>query len=101
MQRATKIVATIGPASSSPEILLQMMQAGLDVVRLNFSHGTADQYEVGTNPPSFDKQFVRDWLEAQPWGKTAPAPALPADVVEKTAAKYQEALERITGQSLA
>jgi phosphoribosylaminoimidazole-succinocarboxamide synthase len=44
---------------------------------------------------------VRDWLEAQPWGKTAPAPALPADVVEKTAAKYQEALERITGQSLA
>ena len=42
----------------------------------------ADQYEVGTNPPSFDKQFVRDWLEAQPWGKTAPAPALPADVVE-------------------
>ena len=50
----------------------------------------ADQYEVGTNPPSFDKQFVRDWLEAQPWGKTAPAPALPADVVEKTAAKYRK-----------
>ncbi|WP_258399088.1 pyruvate kinase, partial [Burkholderia multivorans] len=44
MQRATKIVATIGPASSSPEILLQMMQAGLDVVRLNFSHGTADDH---------------------------------------------------------
>ncbi|AIO76717.1 phosphoribosylaminoimidazolesuccinocarboxamide synthase [Burkholderia multivorans] len=61
----------------------------------------ADQYQVGTNPPSFDKQFVRDWLEAQPWDKTAPAPALPADVVEKTAAKYQEALERITGQPLA
>jgi phosphoribosylaminoimidazole-succinocarboxamide synthase len=61
----------------------------------------ADQYEVGTNPPAFDTQFVRDCLEAQPWGKTAPAPALPADVVEKTAAKYQEALERITGQSLA
>ena len=44
MQRAAKIVATIGPASSSPEILLQMMQAGLDVVRLNFSHGTADDH---------------------------------------------------------
>ncbi|MGN6808503.1 MAG: pyruvate kinase, partial [Trinickia sp.] len=44
MHRATKIVATIGPASSSPEVLLQMMQAGLDVVRLNFSHGTADDH---------------------------------------------------------
>jgi phosphoribosylaminoimidazole-succinocarboxamide synthase len=61
----------------------------------------ADQYRVGTNPPSFDKQFVRDWLEAQPWGKTAPAPALPADVVAKTSEKYQEALERLTGQKLA
>ncbi|MDL5439778.1 phosphoribosylaminoimidazolesuccinocarboxamide synthase, partial [Escherichia coli] len=59
------------------------------------------QYEVGTNPPSFDKQFVRDWLEAQDWPKTAPAPKLPDDVVAKTSAKYQEALERITGETLA
>jgi phosphoribosylaminoimidazole-succinocarboxamide synthase len=60
----------------------------------------ADGYQVGSNPPSFDKQFVRDWLETQPWGKTAPAPALPAEVVERTAAKYREALERLTGQAL-
>ncbi|HJW11102.1 MAG TPA: phosphoribosylaminoimidazolesuccinocarboxamide synthase [Albitalea sp.] len=55
----------------------------------------------GRNPPSYDKQFVRDWLEqatvnGQPWGKTPPAPPLPADVVAKTAAKYREALQRLT-----
>jgi phosphoribosylaminoimidazole-succinocarboxamide synthase len=61
----------------------------------------ADQYQVGTNPPSFDKQFVRDWLETQDWGKTAPAPKLPEDVIAKTSSKYQEALERLTGQTLA
>lgn len=60
----------------------------------------ADQYQVGTNPPSFDKQFVRDWLETQDWGKTAPAPKLPEDVIAKTSSKYQEALERLTGQTL-
>jgi phosphoribosylaminoimidazole-succinocarboxamide synthase len=60
----------------------------------------ADQYQVGTNPPSFDKQFVRDWLETQPWKKEPPAPKLPDEVVTKTAAKYQEALERLTGQTL-
>jgi phosphoribosylaminoimidazole-succinocarboxamide synthase len=60
----------------------------------------ADEYQVGSNPPSFDKQFVRDWLMAQKWDKTPPAPALPADVIERTAAKYREALERITGQAL-
>ncbi|MFM7342490.1 MAG: phosphoribosylaminoimidazolesuccinocarboxamide synthase [Betaproteobacteria bacterium] len=54
------------------------------------------------NPPSYDKQFVRDWLEAvridgKPWNKTAPAPHLPAEVAEKTAAKYREALDRLTG----
>jgi phosphoribosylaminoimidazole-succinocarboxamide synthase len=54
----------------------------------------------GTNPPSYDKQFVRDWLEqatlnGKPWGKTAPAPALPAEVVERTAAKYREAFDRL------
>jgi phosphoribosylaminoimidazole-succinocarboxamide synthase len=61
----------------------------------------ADEYRVGTNPPSFDKQFVRDWLETQDWGKTAPAPKLPEDVIAKTSEKYQEALERLTGQMLA
>ncbi|MFD1555248.1 phosphoribosylaminoimidazolesuccinocarboxamide synthase [Paraburkholderia silviterrae] len=61
----------------------------------------ADQYQVGSNPPSFDKQFVRDWLETQPWKKEPPAPKLPDDVITKTSAKYQEALERLTGQKLA
>lgn len=57
----------------------------------------ADSYVAGSNPPSFDKQFVRDWLEASGWNKTPPAPAVPLDVREKTAAKYREALERLTG----
>ena len=61
----------------------------------------ADQYQVGTNPPSFDKQFVRDWLETQPWKKEPPAPKLPDDVVTKTGEKYHEALERLTGHKLA
>lgn len=56
----------------------------------------ADGYLEGTSPPSFDKQFVRDWLETQVWDKTPPAPRLPADVIEKTAAKYREALTRLT-----
>ena len=56
----------------------------------------ADGYREGISPPSFDKQFVRDWLETQPWGKTPPAPRLPKDVLEKTAAKYREALDRLT-----
>ncbi|OHX16459.1 phosphoribosylaminoimidazolesuccinocarboxamide synthase [Chromobacterium amazonense] len=57
----------------------------------------ADSYQPGSNPPSFDKQFVRDWLEASGWNKQAPAPAVPLEVREKTAAKYREALERLTG----
>lgn len=57
----------------------------------------ADQYQAGSNPPSFDKQFVRDWLETTGWNKTPPAPAVPADIAEKTAAKYREALERLVG----
>ncbi len=61
----------------------------------------ADGYRVGQNPPSFDKQFVRDWLEASGWNKTPPPPALPADIIEKTAAKYREAYERITGAAYA
>jgi phosphoribosylaminoimidazole-succinocarboxamide synthase len=61
----------------------------------------ADSYAPGMSPPSFDKQFVRDYLETlKDWNKTAPAPALPPDVIEKTGAKYREALERLTGESL-
>ena len=56
-----------------------------------------DQYRVGISPPSFDKQFVRDWLEAQHWNKQPPAPALPADVLAKTAAKYEEAARLLMG----
>ena len=52
----------------------------------------ADRYAPGSNPPSYDKQFVRDWLETQNWNKEAPAPALPPDVLAKTAEKYEEAL---------
>jgi phosphoribosylaminoimidazole-succinocarboxamide synthase len=58
----------------------------------------ADQYEVGTSPPSFDKQFVRDWLQAQNWDKKPPAPALPLDVLVRTAQKYREALKMLVGQ---
>ncbi len=54
-------------------------------------------YRVGISPPSFDKQFVRDWLEAQPWNKKAPAPHLPPDVLAKTSEKYQEALRLLVG----
>ena len=61
----------------------------------------ADSYAEGISPPSFDKQFVRDYLETlSDWNKTAPAPALPADVIEKTGAKYREALQRLTGNEL-
>ena len=57
---------------------------------------SVDTYQEGTNPPSFDKQFVRDWLENSGWNKQAPAPKVPADVIEKTVAKYQEALDLLT-----
>ena len=63
--------------------------------------GYDEAYRTGANPPSYDKQFVRDWLEqvridGKPWDKTAPAPRLPQDVIDKTAAKYREALQRLT-----
>ena len=60
----------------------------------------AESYVLGKNPPSYDKQYVRDWLEASGWNKTAPAPALPADVAKKTSEKYMEAFERLTGHAL-
>jgi len=65
---------------------------------------SADSYQEGSNPPSFDKQFLRDWLETarvdgKPWGKKAPAPTLPDGVVAQTAAKYREALTRLLGEA--
>ena len=60
-----------------------------------------DQYVVGQSPPSFDKQFVRDYLETLDWDKTPPAPRLPKNVIEKTSAKYLEAFRRLTGSELA
>jgi phosphoribosylaminoimidazole-succinocarboxamide synthase len=60
-----------------------------------------DQYVVGQSPPSFDKQFVRDYLETLDWDKTPPAPRLPKEVIEKTSAKYLEAFRRLTSGELA
>jgi phosphoribosylaminoimidazole-succinocarboxamide synthase len=60
-----------------------------------------DEYSVGQSPPSFDKQFVRDYLETLDWDKTPPAPRLPKDVVEKTSTKYLEAFRRLTGSEIA
>lgn len=60
----------------------------------------ADSYKVGSNPPSYDKQFVRDWLESIGWNKAPPAPALPDDIALKTSEKYMEAFERLTGHPL-
>lgn len=61
----------------------------------------ADRYEPGRGQPSFDKQFVRDWLAATDWDKNSPPPALPDDIVAKTRAKYVEAYERLTGKPFA
>jgi phosphoribosylaminoimidazole-succinocarboxamide synthase len=60
----------------------------------------ADQYAVGKNPPSFDKQYVRDWLEASGWDKKEPGPELPPDVAAKTSEKYHEAYRLLTGKTL-
>lgn len=57
----------------------------------------ADQYDTGMSPPSYDKQFIRDWLETQPWDKTPPAPVPPEEIINKTSEKYLEALTRLTG----
>jgi phosphoribosylaminoimidazole-succinocarboxamide synthase len=61
----------------------------------------ADSYAPGSSPPSFDKQYVRDWLEAQPWDKTPPGPELPDEVRNGTAARYREAYERLAGRPFA
>lgn len=58
-----------------------------------------DSYQVGTNPPSFDKQFVRDWLESSGWNKQPPAPHVPQEIIDKTVAKYREALTLLTGKA--
>jgi len=59
-----------------------------------------DEYKPGSSPPSYDKQYVRDYLETLDWNKTPPAPRLPADVIAKTSQKYREAFQRLTGQQL-
>jgi phosphoribosylaminoimidazole-succinocarboxamide synthase len=59
-----------------------------------------DEYRPGSSPPSFDKQYVRDYLETLAWNKTPPAPRLPAEVIARTSDKYREALRRLTGQEL-
>ena len=56
----------------------------------------ADTYRAGMSPPSFDKQFVRDYLETLDWNKKAPGPKLPPEIIAKTAANYREALQRLT-----
>jgi len=61
----------------------------------------ADSYKVGISPPSFDKQYVRDYLETLDWDKKPPAPKLPPEVIARTSQKYREALERLTGRKLA
>ena len=61
----------------------------------------AETYQVGSNPPSYDKQYVRDWLESINWNKAPPAPVLPDDVAQKTSEKYLEAFEKLTGKKLA
>lgn len=60
----------------------------------------AESYKVGSNPPSYDKQYVRDWLESIAWNKAPPAPALPLDVAQRTSEKYMEAFEKLTGNKL-
>jgi phosphoribosylaminoimidazole-succinocarboxamide synthase len=60
----------------------------------------ADQYKPGSSPPSFDKQYVRDYLETLGWNKKPPAPRLPADVIARTSEKYREALVRLTGRNV-
>ena len=59
-----------------------------------------DSYQVGISPPSYDKQFVRDYLETLDWNKEPPAPKLPPDVIARTSEKYREALQRLTGRTL-
>src|SRR5262249_44235570 len=58
----------------------------------------ADEYRPGGPQPSFDKQYVRDWLDASGWNREPPPPSLPEEVVEQTAARYREAYERLTGE---
>ncbi len=60
----------------------------------------AESYDTGMSPPSYDKQFIRDWLETQTWDKTPPAPVPPAEIIEKTAAKYREALVKLAGRDV-
>ena len=57
-----------------------------------------DNYQVGTSPQSFDKQFIRDWLEIQDWDKTPPPPKLPENIIQETSQKYLDIFEKLTGE---
>ena len=75
---------------------ISALQGTLVLSRKMCIRDRVDTYKEGTNPPSFDKQFVRDWLEQSGWNKQPPAPKVPKEVIEKTVAKYQEALDLLT-----
>ena len=101
MRRATHLAGRrLAPAvDGSPESRMILIDEVLTPDSSRF--WDAATYEPGRPQESFDKQFVRDWLETQPWDKTDPGPELPPDVIEGTRARYIEAYERITGASFA
>jgi len=87
---------TVGPHGEAGEVTLADEVLTPDSSRF----WPADRWEPGTNPPSLDKQYLRDWLDASGWDHTAPPPDLPSDVVERTRAGYVESYQRLTGRSL-
>ena len=96
--------STAAAARPTPQVFARAVEANLILIDEVMTPDSsrfwdAATYEPGRPQASFDKQFVRDWLETQPWDKTAPGPALPPDVVEGTRSRYIEAYERITGAS--
>ena len=93
----TKFEFGLAPASPRGEQEIVLIDEALTPDSSRF--WPRDQYEPGHGQPSFDKQFVRDYLETLDWGKTAPGPRLPAVVIERTRAKYYEALHRLTGEA--
>jgi len=94
----TKFEFGIMPGSGRPEDRLILIDEVLTPDSSRF--WPQDVYKAGGPQPSFDKQFVRDYLETLDWDKTPPAPKLPADVISRTSQKYREALERLTGKKL-
>ena len=108
--RARKIAKDGASSHASPALTSMRMFGGVDEDLLLIDECLTpdssrfwpkDEYTVGQSPPSFDKQFVRDYLETLDWDKTPPAPRLPKEVIEKSSAKYVEAFRRLTGSELA